>query len=136
MAKVVPLNRLLKVLFYFLLAMACFVLGVEVSDRILARPDASLMLRWFAVVLGTVSIVPWMLTVLWSVGAGDEYVRRIALVGTAVAFAGDLLLHVAFNLLQDAKIIGWDTHLQPVAAAMVLWVLGICLTSLYYRYRP
>jgi hypothetical protein len=136
MAKVVPLNRLLKVLIFTLVAMACLILGATVSDSLFARPDASLSMKWVGVLVGTLSIVPWMVTVLWGISVGDEFVRRIALVGTAVAFAIDLVVHVAFNLLQDAKIVSWSTHLPAVPLAILLWMLGVGATTLYYRYRP
>jgi len=133
--KVLTLNQGLRVSAYFVVALLLLYFGGEFSQRTFSRPDSSLPLRWTAVAVGTLSVIPWMLTVLWSVMVGDEYVRRIALVGTAGAFVAGILVQVAFNLLQDAKIVSWSTHLAPLPVSMGVWILGCGLSALYYRYR-
>src|SRR5581483_8693531 len=134
MAKVIPLSHLLKILGFCIIAVVCLLLGSEFTESVFQRADASIALRWGAVVVGTVSIVPWLWTVFWGVTTGDEFVQRVALVGTALAFVVAIVVNVAFGLLQDARIVGWDRHLQPVPTAIILWTFGVSVAALYYRF--
>ena len=47
----------------------------------------------------------------------DEYHRHVVLVGAAVAFVGELLVHIGFNVMQDARLVSWSTHLQEIPVA-------------------
>ena len=83
-----------------------------------------------------IAFIGWVvLFVAWMVSMVDEYQRHVALVGTAVAFVGELLVHIGFNVMQDARLVSWSTHLQEIPVAMIVWLIGIGASAFYYRLR-
>jgi hypothetical protein len=67
----------------------------------------------------------------------DGRVRSdIVLVGTAIAFVGDIVVHIAYGVMVDAHLAGPNTYLPDLGIAMLLWVIGVGLATLYYRLRP
>jgi hypothetical protein len=135
MAKVIPLDRLLKLLAYFVFAMVCLGFGDVFAAHVRARPDAAGWLRWLAVVIGTLSVLPWMSVIIWGLWIGDEYVHHVTLVGTAIAFASKVLLEVALMYMRGTDLMSASTHLPVLPVAMALWLLGVGAAALYYRYR-
>jgi hypothetical protein len=77
----------------------------------------------------------WLLFVAWVVSAADEYHRHVALVGTALAFVGELLVHIGFNVLQDARILSWSVHVQEIPVAMIVWLISVAASAFYHRLR-
>ena len=136
MAKVIGYGQALKVWLLMLAAMLLLIFGGLFSDRLIHSTDAYAMARWFGVAVGIVIVIPWMLTIVWGVSAGDEYVRQVALVGTAIAFAIDILAYVGFNAAQEARLVSWSAHLPPLLVAMGAWLIGVSVAALYYRFRP
>lgn len=136
MARMLSLTQALKVWGATIVAGALFIFGGPLSDMLIANPSASPAMRWFAVVLAAGSILPWALITVWLFGTTDEFVRHIVLVGTAIAFVGDVVLHIAFGVMVDAHLTGPNTYLPELGVAMLLWLAGVGLATLYYRLRP
>lgn len=136
MAKVLSLKQALKAWFFTLLAVVAFLFGGHFSEYLISDPNASSLIRWIGVSVAVGSLIPWLLLMVAGVGAGDEYVRQVALVGTAIAFVANLLFQVGFNAAQEARLIGSGTHLPPLPIAIGMWLLGCSLALLYYRLRP
>ena len=136
MAKVLGYRQALKVWFLMVGAILVLIFGGQLSGHVAGNQEIAQVLRWLAVTVGVVCILPWILTVVWSVGAGDEFVRQIVLIGTSIAFVVDLLVHVGFNAAQDAKLVSWSTHISPLPVAIGAWFLGCSIAVLYYRFRP
>jgi hypothetical protein len=67
---------------------------------------------------------------------GDEYLRQMALVGTAIGFVVNLIVYIGFNAMQDARLVSWSAHLAPMPVAIGAWVFGVTVAGLYFRYRP
>ena len=132
--KVMSLNQALKL---WGLAIGSAVL-INVSgflvDPLIADGN-SLWLRWLGVVVAVGSVVPWVLFMWWMISHVDEYHRHVALVGTAIAFVGEGLAHIGFNVMQDARIVSWSMHLQEIPVAMIVWVLSIGASFFYHRLR-
>ena len=134
MAKVLSLRQALKVWTAMILSAVLLYMGGELSDFLVAEP-ASTASRWLGAIVAAGSIVPWVFLIAWGVGAADEYHRQIALVGTALAFVLDLLVHVFFNVLQDARLVGWTSHLVELPTAIIVWMVGVAIAAVYYRLR-
>jgi hypothetical protein len=135
MAKVIPLDRFLKLLVYCVIAMVCLGFGGVFSEHVRHTPDASRWLRWLAVVIGTLSILPWMAIVVGGLWLGDEYVRHVALVGTAIAFGANVVFDMALAHMRNVRLVDAGAHLAVLPVAMALWVLGVGAAALYYRVR-
>ena len=65
----------------------------------------------------------------------DEYHRHVVLVGTAIAFVAELLVHVAFSVMRDARLVEPNTHLVELPVTMIIWIVGIAISWTYYRLR-
>src|SRR5690348_6442750 len=98
MAKVIPLQRAVKVLCLALFALVAILAGGALGDRLISNASAPESARWIGVTVAILALVPWLFLIIWGVGLGDEFVRQIALIGTAVAFVGDLLVHVGITV--------------------------------------
>ena len=130
MAKVISLQHGLKFLVWMIVAMVVLYAGGGVSDTLAASPSVGL--RWLGVAAAVVSLLPWLSIIIWPLTHLDEYHRRVVLVGTAVSFIVDLLVHTGFNVIVDAHL-GGPTSLPALPVAMGIWVISVGLTSLYYR---
>jgi hypothetical protein len=133
--KVIPLDRFLKLLVYCAIAMACLWLGDMFTAHVRDQPEPSRWLRWLAVGVGVVSVMPWLSIIIGGVWLGDEFVHHVALVGTAIAFAGQLLFSIALVHLRDVGLMSASTHVEPIPVAIILWLLGCASAALYYRSR-
>jgi len=133
---ILTLPQALKAMIATIAALMVFVFGSQLSDFLIAQPHPSTAVRWLAVFIATGSVVPWVLIIVFSLAASDEYIRQMTLCGTAIGFVGNLLLHVAFNTMQDARLVSWSSHLLPIPAAMGSWVFGVIVAALYFRFRP
>jgi hypothetical protein len=131
MAKVMSLQQALKFFLFLILAMVVLYGCAYLSDRLVASP--SVALRWLGVVAAIVSLLPWLGFIVTSLSHTDEYYRRIVLVGTAVAFILDLLVHTAFNVIVDAHLVSPASYLPSLPVAVGVWILSVGLTWLYYR---
>ena len=136
MAKVLTPQQAVKGWLIILLALASMLGGGAISDKLIADSTAPAIMRWFGVTVAVLAIVPWLLIMIWGIGAGDEFVRQIALVGTAIAFVGDLLVHIGVAVARDAALISATFDPPPLPLAMALWIAGLGLAALYYRFRP
>jgi len=136
MAKVLTFNQALKLWVLAIVSAGLLYSGGYLSDWLISPPTASIWMRWLGVAVAVGSIVPWLFFIAWALSTADEYHRHVVLVGTAMAFVGELLAHIGFNVMQDARIVSWSTHLQEIPVAMILWVLGIALSAFYQRLRP
>lgn len=134
MANVVPLERALKVGLLFLLSLVALGGGPWLSARLLASPSAAM--RWGGVVLAVAAPVPWLALVVIGMGTWDEFQRHVTLVGTAVAFVGELLFYLAFYAMRDARLIGPTVHIPHLLATLLIWVTSVGVAALYYRTRP
>lgn len=133
MARALPLQQALKYFLLLILAMVVLYAGSAATDHLVASPSTGL--RWLGVAVAIVSLVPWLGFVIASLSLTDEYHRRIVLVGTAVAFVVDLLVHVAFGVIVDAHLVGPGFYLAELPVAMGVWVASAGLTLFYYRMR-
>src|SRR6185503_17628078 len=95
----------LKVWITTIAALALFMYGDHVSQRLIADASANEATRWVGVIIGTLSLLPLVVIIVGVISGADEYVRQVALRGTAVAFVVYLLTHVTYALLQDARLI-------------------------------
>jgi hypothetical protein len=136
MAKVLTLRQGVKVLITMLVALSAMVGGGALSDRLMSDAAAPLVTRWFGVTVAVLALAPWILMMVWAVAMGDEFIRQVALVGTAVAFVGDLLLNVGLAVARDAALVSATFDPPPLPMAMALWVAGVALAMIYYRLRP
>src|SRR5437588_438423 len=135
MAKVLSLSQALKAGLFFIFALLALAFGDRLGEHLMADPNHSIV-RWAGVGVVTACVVPWICTIVWGVAVGDEYVRQVALVGTAIGFVLDVLLHVGFIAAQDARLVSWSAHVPTLPAAIGAWLLGVLFAGLYYRYRP
>jgi len=133
--KVIPLNQALKLWGLAIASAGLLYASGYLVDYLTASTTTSLGLRWLGVLVAVGSVVPWLLFVAWTLSMMDEYHRHVALVGTAVAFVGELLAHISFNVMQDARLVSWSTHLQELPVAAVVWLIGIGASAFYYRLR-
>ena len=133
--KVVSLNQALKLWGLAIASAGLLYAGGYLVGYLTAATTTSLGLRWLGVLVAVVSTVPWLLFIAWMVSMMDEYHRHVALVGTAVAFVGELLVHIGFNVMQDARLVSWSSHLQEIPVAMIVWLIGIGASAFYYRHR-
>jgi hypothetical protein len=130
------LTQALKVWGATIVSAALFIFGSRLSDMLIANPAASPAVRWAAVAVAAGSILPWALLTMWLFGTTDEFVRHIVLVGTAIAFVSGVVVHIAYGVMVDAHLIGPNTYLPELGVAMLLWLFGVGLATLYYRLRP
>ena len=135
MTKVLSINQALKIWGFAIVAVAAMYYGGQASDSIAANQSASLAMRWLAVALAVACMLPWLGFIGWSVSMADEYYRHVALAGTAAAFVVDILVHVAFNVMQAARMVSWSDHLLELPAAMIVWVACVAISAAYYRLR-
>jgi len=133
--KVIPLNQALKLWGLAIASAGLLYASGYIVDYLTASTTTSLGLRWLGVLVAVGSIVPWLLFIAWTLSVLDEYHRHVALVGTAMAFVGELLAHIGFNVMQDARLVSWSTHLQEIPLAMVVWLIGIGASVFYHRLR-
>ena len=133
--KVVSLNQALKLWGWAIASAGLLYASGYLVDYLTASTTTSLGLRWLGVLVAVVSTVPWLLFIAWTVVMMDEYHRHVALVGTAVAFVGELLVHIGFNVMQDARLVSWSMHLQEIPVAMIVWLIGVGASAFYYRLR-
>lgn len=82
------------------------------------------------------ALVPWVILMIRAIGLGDEFIRRVALVATAVAFVGGFLVHAGIAVARGAALVGATFDLPPLPLAIGLWIVGVGLARLYYRFRP
>jgi hypothetical protein len=136
MAKVLTLQQAVKTWVLFLLGAAYSAIALHESE-VLLRGTPSVSVRWIGVVLGTTGFIPLLGIVLWGVSVADEYQRRIALVGSAIAFVGNFFLYAAFSLMVDAHLVAGNRFIPFLPATIgLLWIVGMLLASVYYRMRP
>ncbi len=133
--KVVSLNTALKLWGWAIASAGLLYASGYLVDSLTASTTASLALRWVAVFVAVGGLLPWLLFIAWVVSATDEYHRHVALVGTAIAFVGELLVHIGFNVMQDARIVSWSTHLQETPVAMIVWLISVAGSAFYHRPR-
>jgi hypothetical protein len=131
MAKVVSLQQALKFFLWVILVLVVVTGGSSLSDHLVANQSARL--RWLGVAVAVVSLLPWLGFIIASLSRADEYHRRIVLVGTAVAFVVDLLVHMAFNLIVNAHLVSPTSYLPALPVATGIWLASVGLTLLYYR---
>jgi hypothetical protein len=136
MAKVLSLKQALKGWLFMAAAVVAILFGSQLAERLMRDPGASAEMRWLGVFIAVVATIPWLFVIVRAIGNGDEYVRQVALVGTAFAFVVDLLVHIAYSAAQDARFVSWGRHLLPLPMAMGVWLLGVTIAALYYRFRP
>jgi hypothetical protein len=131
MSKVMPLQQALKFFLVMVGALVALWAGSALSDRLVTNPSAGV--RWLGVAAAVVSLLPWLWVIFQSISHADEYIRRVVLVGTAAAFVVDLLFHVAFNVIVDARLVSATSYLPALPVAIVIWMLSVAVTFLYYR---
>ena len=135
MAKVIPLQHAVKVFFIAIVALVVMLGGSELSDRLVSNASNAGLVRWFGVAIAMLALVPWVVLMVWGIGLGDEFVRRVALVGTALAFVGQFLIHVGIVVARDAALVRTNFDLPPLPLASGLWMVGVAIAALYYRFR-
>lgn len=133
--KVVSLNQALKLWGLAIASAGVLYASGYLVDHLTASTTTSLWLRWLGVLVAVGSTGPWLLFTAWTVSMLDEYQRHVTLVGTAVAFVGELLVHIGFNVMQDARLVSWSTHLQELPVAAIVWLIGIGGSAFYFRLR-
>jgi hypothetical protein len=135
MAKAIPLRQ---ALLFWLTTVGSAVLlyyGGQLSDFLIGDVHASRWIRWSGVLVGVLSIVPWMTVIALTLAVVDEYYRRIIFAGTALAFLLDILVHIGFNVAMDAQLLSPGSYIPELGVAILVWMAGIAVTSLYYRFR-
>lgn len=133
--KVVSLDKALKLWGLGLVAVTVMYFGGRFSDSIGASEMPSLVLKWTAVTVAVVCMIPWLCFIAWSVSLTDEYFRRVAVVGTALAFVVNALVDVADNTMQSARLVSWSWHLLELSVGMLVWVACVGLAANYLRLR-
>ena len=134
--KVVSLDKALKLWGLGVAAAVVMYYGGKFSDSIAPNEIASISLRWAAVAVAVVSMIPWLLFIAWSISLTDEYFRRIAILGTAAAFIVNTLVHIAYDAMRSVRLVSWDSHLLELPVGMVVWVACVGAAAIYYRLRP
>ena len=134
MAKVLSLGQALRYGLLFLLSLVAMGGGPWLSEVLFASP--SLAMRWLGVVVSVATPLPWLALAIMGMGMWDEFQRHIALVGTAIAFVGELLFYLAFYAMKSAKLIGPAVYVPHLLATLLIWVLSVGVAALYYRTRP
>ena len=136
MAKVMSLRQALKMWGFILATLVLLFVAGQITDGVVNDPHASTGARWGSVLLTVVSLIPWVLVIAWSVSVADEFHRYVALVGTAIAFAADVVLRSGVDVMHHAHLIAPTTNLSPLPTAIGLWVVCIALTVVYFHLRP
>jgi hypothetical protein len=133
--KVVSLDKALKLWGLGLVAVVVMYFGGKFSDSIGANETTSLAVRWTAVAISVGCMIPWLWFIAWSISLTDEYFRHVAVVGTAVAFVVDVLVHVAYTTMQSARLVSWTSHLLELPVGMLVWVACVAAAAIYFRLR-
>lgn len=135
MPKVVSLDSALKLWGLGLVAVVLMYFGGRFSDSLAASQTISLSLRWLAVAVAVLCMIPWLGFIAWSISLTDEYFRHVTMVGTAAAFIVNALVHVAFNAMQSAGLVSWSSHLLELPVGMIVWVACVAMAAMYHRIR-
>ena len=135
MAKAVPLRQALLFWAALIGSGALLYYGGELSNFLISDSHASAWMRWSGVMVGALSILPWVLVIGISLSVMDEFFRRIVLAGTAAAFVLDLVLHIGFNIAMDAQLLSPSSYIPELGAAILTWMLGVGAAFAYYRYQ-
>lgn len=135
MARVMTLQQALKIWTLTILTGVLMYTAGQLSESIVADPGSSVTLRWVAVAAAVLSSAIWMVLIAWGAALSDEFHRHVALVGTAIAFAGELLLRVGFIVMQDARLVSSRAYIPTLPSAMGLWIAGVLIAAAYYRAR-
>jgi hypothetical protein len=135
MAKVIPLRQAAVGLITLIASAVLLYFGQQWPNALLHSSTPSSGSRWLAVAIAVISIVPWIYCIAWAIAAADEFVQHVALVGTALAFVVDLLVHIAFNVMMDARLLAPDSYLPEIGVAICCWIVTCAISILYYRPR-
>lgn len=137
MTRYMTLGAFVRLLAWWVGAMAWMAVAPIVAGRLVWRPPgvepAPGWARWLSVVVGILSVVPWMALIVWTIARAEEYNRRVLQLGTAWGFAGFLVAHTAVDFARDAGLVGPRTELPLWATAAGAWAFGILLVTAYYR---
>src|ERR1044071_7650240 len=120
--KVLSLNQALKLWGLAIVSAGLLYASGYLVDYLTASTTTSLALRWLGVVVAVVSVVPWLVFIAWTLSAVDDYHRHVVLVGTALAFVGELLVRIGFNVMQAARLLSWSTPLTEIPIPMIVWL--------------
>jgi hypothetical protein len=108
-------------------------LGVApIAARELAERE-SLLPRIAAVLVAVIGVLPWMWVIWTAVRRGDEFIRRMHLVAATFAFAGAQVLLVGLAWLVRAGFMAPPDLMLLWVAFLVLWVVAILGTKLYFE---
>jgi len=135
MAKVIPLRQALLFWVATIGAVTFLYYGGHLSDFLISDVHSSALVRWAGVFVGVLTIIPWLLIVILTLSTVDEYYHRVVLVGTAVAFVLDLLLHVGLDVAKDAQLLDRSLYPPELVSGAITWIIGVSIAVTYYRYR-
>ena len=125
----------LRLLVAFVVALILLRIANIGADSLLygeARTDAQ---RAAGVVVAIVGWIPMIVLVGYSIRLGDEYQRRVFLIGLALAFAGMLLLIIAIGAMQTSGLMAADVHPPYLMGLVAMWMLGTAASFAYHRMR-
>lgn len=86
-----------------------------------------------AVILGVGGGLPWGWVVFSIIRRGDEFMRRLHLVSLALAFAGTLVLLATLDWSVRVGFIGRPAPITVMGGAMILWLIALFGTKIYFE---
>ena len=125
----ITLRQLVRLLAWFVAAAVLFRLGGWAS-AVLVEGSRTAARWWLGVILAGLRWVPLLVVTGWSISLGDEFQRRVFVLGLALAFAATVVAASVLDAMGPAA--------PPVSFAVTaaaLWGAGTVGAALYYRAR-
>jgi hypothetical protein len=105
--------------------------GPLVAEWLLDR--GTVVARVAAVVLGLGSMVPWMWVLIVIIRRGDEFTRRLHLVGAAAAFGGVLLLTTLLAWLERGGFVQHPDLRLLAGSFFLVWLVAVLGAKFYFE---
>ncbi|HEX5215083.1 MAG TPA: hypothetical protein VFV98_06440 [Vicinamibacterales bacterium] len=89
--------------------------------------------RAAGVVVGVVSILPWMWVVVGAIRCGDEFTRRLYSIASSISLGGTLVVISALDWLARARFIDPPELIVVWVFSIVLWLVAFIGVKRYYE---
>ena len=117
-------------------SLAALIAGPATALRMLSQPEhPSPRLAVAALALGTLSLVPIIVLLIWMYRRSDEYERHGLLLSGSVGLAVTFLAMALLDLLSHTELLQgwvWSPRWWTVAAC---WLIGIAVVRIGFRSR-
>jgi hypothetical protein len=124
-------RRNVRTFYAWLLSMVMLMAGPLVGEWLLDR--GTVAARVAAVVLGLGSMVPWGCVLIVIIRRGDEFARRLHLVGAAAAFGGAVLITTLLAWLERGGFVEHPDLRLLVGSFFLVWVGAVLGAKFYFE---